>query len=122
MARILVVDDHRETCMLLMRLFNRYGHTAEIATSGRAALEYLRRTVPHFVVLDFMMPDMDGLAVLREIRAAAETSAVPVAIYTAVGDPQFSEYALQCGASDVWLKAAVKFDEMIGRMERLLEI
>src|SRR5947209_13767452 len=107
MANVLVVDDHRETCAMLVRMFNRQGHVAACVTDGRAALEYVRRATPDFIVLDFMMPEMDGLTVLKELRTAHTTAAVPVAIYTAVTDPQFETYARQRGATDVWVKASI---------------
>jgi len=120
MANVLVVDDHRETCALLVRMFNRQGHVAACVTDGRAALEYVRRATPDFIVLDFMMPDMDGLAVLRELRAQPTTAAVPVAVYTAVADPRFEIYARDRGANDVWVKASIGINDMIERMERIL--
>ena len=117
MATLLIVDDEKDTCAALVKLLSRHGHMAEAATSGRAALEYLRRLVPQAVVLDFMMPDMDGLTVLREIRKRRESTDLPVILYTAVSDPSFARFARECGATEVWVKLEMQPHEMAERID-----
>jgi CheY-like chemotaxis protein len=62
----------------------------DVATSGEEALAALARGPADLVLLDAMMPDMDGAEVLRRIRADAKTAALPVVIFSAVADPQCS--------------------------------
>lgn len=69
MIKLLIVDDDRMNCDLLQNLFTRYGYEVESATSGREGLSLFRKHPPRVTVLDLRMPEMDGLTVLKEIRA-----------------------------------------------------
>jgi CheY-like chemotaxis protein len=116
MANILIIDDHRETSLALVRLFNSSGHVAHWESSGTEALRYVRNAKPDFVLLDFMMPDMDGLDTLRKLRGTPTTAHVPITIYTAVSDGKFREFAIECGATDVWTKGQLDFNQMLKRL------
>jgi CheY-like chemotaxis protein len=118
MANILIIDDHRETSLALVRLFNSNGHTAHWVSSGAEAVRYVRTAKPDFVLLDFMMPDMDGLDTLRKLRGNPTTTDVPITIYTAVSDAKFHEFAIECGATDVWTKGELDFEQMLERLNR----
>ena len=99
-ANILVVDDNVDACRALVRLIQHEGHRATSVNSGEDAVAWLAREVPDLVILDEMMPGMDGLAVLRIIRTDSRLERVPVVMFSALSDPQFREYALTQGAND----------------------
>ncbi len=65
MGRILIVDDQVESCRPLSVLVRYLGHKGDYATSGMAALDYLNKHLPDLLILDVMMPVMDGLEVLK---------------------------------------------------------
>ncbi len=69
MIKILIVDDDQMNCDLLQNLFTRHGYQVLSATSGREGLRLFRKHTPRITVLDLRMPEMDGLTVLKEIRA-----------------------------------------------------
>lgn len=69
MDKILVIDDEPGIRGLLATVLERKGHDVRLANSGRTGLALLRRESPDVTVLDLSMPEMDGLAVVREIRA-----------------------------------------------------
>jgi CheY-like chemotaxis protein len=69
MIRILIVDDDQMNCDLLQNVFTRHGYEVVSATSGREGLSLFRKHVPRVTLLDLRMPEMDGLTVLKEIRA-----------------------------------------------------
>ena len=69
MAKILVIDDDRMNCDLLRAVLTRHGYEVHTATSGREGLDLFRQHAPRVTVLDLRMPEMDGLTVLKEIRA-----------------------------------------------------
>ncbi|MGQ0695194.1 MAG: response regulator, partial [Nitrospiraceae bacterium] len=69
MIKILIVDDDQMNCDLLQNLFTRHGYQVLSATSGREGLRLFRKHSPRITVLDLRMPEMDGLTVLKEIRA-----------------------------------------------------
>lgn len=101
---ILIVDDHADTCRLLVRLLRRNGFEARYAEGGAEALRVLRAldAKPGLIVLDYMMPGMDGIDVLRRLRADPALSGVPVVIYSAGGDRHVREEARRLGACH-WL-------------------
>lgn len=68
MAKILVIDDEQGIRDLLDAILHRKGYTVMLAENGRKGLELFRRERPDVIILDLKMPEMDGLAVLREIR------------------------------------------------------
>jgi CheY-like chemotaxis protein len=112
MPSILVVDDDSGSCRLLLRLLGHLGHLAESAESGEQALAYLQNHVPELVILDVMMPGMDGLELLRRMRAAPRTARVPVVMFSAVSDPQLIEHALSKGANGYWVKGHIDFNRL----------
>ena len=124
MPRILIVDDHPDTANVLARLLRRCGYETETAYGGRTALARLAAVPDTFglVILDLNMPDIDGEEVLRRLRAAPATAAVPVAVYTAMSDTDSRRRAMDAGAMDVWIKAAFDVDELCWRVARLLAV
>ena len=105
MAVVLVVDDDEFTCDAISRLLNRMGYQTACAHSGAAALTMLQDVKPDVIVLDWMMPQMDGLEVLRKLRADPKTKELPVLVYSAADDPNMQKQAAKLGAREVVLKS-----------------
>src|SRR5262245_36254246 len=120
MATVLIVDDQGETGQILTRVIECLGHHGVYVASGPDALQYVRQQLPDAILLDYMMPDMDGLEVLRALRKDPRMRDVPVIMFSANSDPKILERALSAGASDYWVKSAVRIDEMESRLLRLL--
>ena len=121
MASVLVVDDNPDLCRGLVRLLKRLGHAAESVQGGMEALERLGKSpLPDLLILDVMMPDMDGTEVLRRLRADPATATLPVAVFSAVTDPAFVDHVKGLGADDYWLKASFDYSELGSRLSRLL--
>ncbi|GAA0495737.1 hypothetical protein Ade02nite_18220 [Paractinoplanes deccanensis] len=78
MAKVLVVDDEPDLRFLHRRILSRAGHEVIEAGDGVAALEAVRSSPPDLVVTDVMMPVMDGIEFIRELRADPATAAIPV--------------------------------------------
>src|SRR4051794_24207989 len=87
MAFIVIVDDQMDSCRPLMLLMKHIGHRAICLTSGEAALAYLRTQRPDLMILDVMMPGMDGIEVLRFIRDDPQTRHLTVVMFSAISDP-----------------------------------
>src|SRR5204862_7895948 len=100
MPFVLVVDDDEPTGDALRRLLGRMGYTAKWASSGDEALSALQSALPDVIVLDWMMPGMNGLEVLRRLRADPSTQAVPVIVYTAASSPAVAQLASAQGAQE----------------------
>ncbi|UCE19755.1 MAG: response regulator [Gemmatimonadota bacterium] len=102
MARILVVDDEQETRELLSEFLNLRGYEVLTASDGFEALTTFKSERPHIVLLDTKMPGLDGVEVLRRIRALDKE--VGVIMVTGVKDEKVGEYALKLGANDCLTK------------------
>jgi CheY-like chemotaxis protein len=100
MPQILIVDDEPETCRVMSRLFARRGWTSAAVHDGADALAAVRSDRPDAVLLDVMMPGMDGFEVLAAIRADVGVGGVPVLFYSARHDQATVERALAAGADD----------------------
>lgn len=97
---VLVVDDTASNRMLYGTLLSRAGYTVRIASSGVEALRQIEDEVPSLVLLDFMMPGMDGAEVLSRLRKSATTMELPVVVLTASVASDDIERALVSGADD----------------------
>src|SRR5215475_14370658 len=103
-ARILVVDDIAANVRLLEAKLAAEYFEVVTASSGPEALEIIERNAPDIVLLDVMMPEMDGFEVCTKIRANAKTRFLPVVMVTALSDPSNRVRGLQAGADDFLTK------------------
>ena len=109
MHTILVVDDAPDACLILAKLLTKMGDKALCVGSGQLALDSLQLHIPSLVILDVMMPDMDGMEVLRRIRGEPRTANLPVVMFSAIDDPAYPAYAKSKGANDFWVKGKLDF-------------
>jgi DNA-binding response OmpR family regulator len=98
--RILVVDDDPDTLSILVRLIQREGLATVQASSGAECLRLAKQHPPDVILLDLMMPDMDGFAVCRALRADAITAEIPVIMLTARDDVKTRAEGMELGVSD----------------------
>ncbi len=98
-AHVLIVDDQPSNIQILYRIFQGE-YELHAATSGVHALEFCRTTPPDLILLDVMMPDMDGLAVCRVLKAEADTRDIPIIFVTAQSSPDDETMALETGGVD----------------------
>jgi len=101
MATILVADDNQQIASILEEYLKKEGHTPAVAADGEEALALFERLKPDAVLLDVMMPRLDGFAVCREIR---KVSTVPVIMITARGEDFEKIMGLDIGADDYIVK------------------
>lgn len=120
-ARILVADDEPHIRRILQFLLENEGFEVLLAEDGSQAWEAVRNFQPDLVLLDVMMPRMDGFAVLDEIRSGYETATLPVIMLTAKGESADKVRGLRGGANDYVIKPFVH-DELLLRVSNLLEV
>src|SRR5436305_11350394 len=101
---VLVVEDERISRALLCHQVERAGHRAVTADNGRLALEILRTRKCDLVLLDVLMPEMDGLAVLEHVRSDSVLRDVPVIVISGLGEIQTAARCIEAGAEDYIIK------------------
>ncbi len=82
MARILIIDDEKETVELLRLLLDKESHEVFTALGGEEALVFLQRQIPHLILLDVTMPKMDGYTFMSHLQAEEATRDIPVMVLT----------------------------------------
>ena len=108
--RALVVDDSKSARVVLSRMLEKYGIEVDSADSAESALEYLREHHPDVIFMDHMMPGMDGLQAVREIKANPELTAIPVMMYTSQEGELYAGQARASGAVGVLPKSIRPID------------
>jgi DNA-binding response OmpR family regulator len=106
----LIVDDHPDSCEILVRLLRKLHGPADCVDNGADAIRYVADRAPTIVFLDWMMPNMSGLEVLRALRADPRNDDVTVVMYSALTDPSVRAAALAAGAQAFVVKG--HFDEI----------
>jgi DNA-binding response OmpR family regulator len=114
--RVLIVDDVREIVQGLAGYFRQAGFETLAAYDGKAALELFQRERPDLVILDLMMPEVDGLEVCRQIR---RTSAVPIIMLTARVEEMDTLIGLELGADD-YIAKPFRAREVVARARAVL--
>ena len=114
--RILVVDDEPIVTEVVQRYLIREGYQVQVAANGRTALSLAREGAPDLVVLDLMLPEIDGLEVCRQLRAE---SSVPIIMLTAKGEESDKILGLGLGADD-YLTKPFSPGELIARVKAVL--
>lgn len=114
--RILIIEDDQAILKLLQRGFAYEGYTVDVATDGRTGLNLARDRNPDLVVLDWMLPGMDGLEVCHRLRTGG---AMPILMLTAKDTIQDRVQGLDAGADDYMVKP-FNLDELLARIRALL--
>jgi CheY-like chemotaxis protein len=97
-GRVLVVDDYPMNRMKLLRVLQQQGHEVGLAENGRQALDMLREEPYDVVLLDIMMPEMDGHQVLETIKGDKRLREIPVIVISAVDEVESAVQCIEMGA------------------------
>jgi len=114
-ATILIVDDSPVNLQVLMRTLDGTGHRILVATGGKPAIEIAERARPDLILLDVMMPGMDGFEVCRAIKANPATNHIVVIFLSALGEVADKVAGLEMGAAD-YITKPIQADEVIARV------
>lgn len=112
MARVLIVDDNPENCRPMLRMLHLLGLEASCAYSGQEAVESMSHDPPELVLLDIMMPGMNGFDVLSTVRSQPWGERIPIIMFSALSDPSSIKRARQLGANEYLVKGRTTFDQM----------
>ena len=120
-ADILVVDDTRENVRLLVNALGNEGYRVRPALSGKAALEAANAEAPDLILLDILMPEMDGYEVCKALKAERELKDVPVIFLSALGEVADKVKGLNAGGVD-YVSKPFQPEELLARIETHLTL
>jgi DNA-binding response OmpR family regulator len=118
-SRILVVEDSADIAQLIRHYLERAGHAVDVTASGADVLPRARKQAPDLVVLDLMLPGMDGLLVCQALRRDRSTAGIPVIMLTARGEEADRVRGLELGADD-YVTKPFSPKELVARVAALL--
>jgi len=118
-TRILIVEDDPDIAELVARYLEKAGFVTERAASGREALKAIAAKAPGLLILDLMLPHVDGLEVCRVVRGSDATAAIPIIMLTARAEESERIVGLELGADD-YLAKPFSPNELVARVRALL--
>lgn len=117
---LLVEDDTFILEMYATKLLN-FGYEVLTAVDGEEALKIVKEKHPDFILLDLVLPSVDGFEVLKKIKKDPKTKSIPVILLTNLGEKQDVEQGLKLGADDYLIKAHFTPSEVIEKIQNLLK-
>lgn len=118
-AKILAVDDEPELTDLMQYHLIRAGHDVTVAANGWEAIHSVREQRPDIILLDLMLPDLDGFGVCEILRRDPRTATIPIVIVSAWSSPDSRNLGLELGALD-YLTKPFSPQELVERVNRLV--
>ncbi|OGF74742.1 hypothetical protein A3J56_03350 [Candidatus Giovannonibacteria bacterium RIFCSPHIGHO2_02_FULL_46_20] len=118
---VLIVEDDRFLRDLIQQKLTKEGFTTISAVDGEEGLKITKEQKPHLVLLDLILPGMDGFEVLRKIKSDPETAATPVVVLSNLGQKEDMDRAMKIGADDFMVKAHFTPTEIISKVRSILK-
>jgi DNA-binding response OmpR family regulator len=119
MTKVLVVEDDPDIGELVCRYLGNAGFSTELLSSGREGLKAIQERPPDLVILDLMLPHVDGLEICRMMRAGERTAAIPIIMLTARGEEAERIVGLEIGGDD-YIPKPFSPNELVARVRALL--
>lgn len=118
-TKVLLVDDDDMLRKMMATLLTKHGFIVTTVASGLETLEYIKTSIPDIILLDVMMPDMDGFTVCRQIRTNPTISGIPIIMLTALDSPENKVKGFEAGADD-YIAKPCNTAELVARIAALL--
>lgn len=120
-AKILLVEDDRFILSMYSAKFVAEGFAVAGALTAEDGLAEAKNFKPDIIILDIMLPDEDGLSLLKTLKRSKGTANVPVIILSNLSEPAYREQALIYGAADYWIKAYLEPGEVVEKVKSLIK-
>ncbi|RJR12634.1 response regulator [Candidatus Parcubacteria bacterium] len=121
MARILVVEDEELLSSIIVRELTNAGHDVKAAYNGEEAIQHAASETPELILLDLIMPKMDGFQVLESLKKDPKTSPIPVVVLSNLGQKEDIEKAKTSGAFDYMVKINFAPKEVCTKVKEIME-
>ena len=119
MAHILIVDDSPTEVYVFRTMLEKHGYTVSVATSGEEGVEKIRGERPDLVLMDIVMPGLNGFQATRQLTKDPDTSSIPVVILSTKGQESDRVWGLRQGAKD-YLAKPVNEELLVGKIHSIL--
>ncbi len=120
--KILIVEDDRFLVKAYQIKFKKAGFEIITAANGQTGLEMIKKEAPALVILDLMLPKMNGFEVLKILKADEKTKHIPVLILSNLGQESDKEKALAWGAAEYLVKTDYKLEEIVEKIKEHLQL
>ncbi|HEY4478509.1 MAG TPA: response regulator [Candidatus Paceibacterota bacterium] len=117
--KVLWIEDDKLLGMILVKKFESYGHIIFKAENGNDAFEYLKKDIPDVILLDILLPDIDGFNFLQKMKMNEKLRHIPVIVLSNVSKESDREKAKALGADRYMVKAVVSLDEIVREVDSL---
>lgn len=118
---ILIVEDDNFLANAYRVKLSKEGYTVEIATNGKSAIDYLKGNIPDLIILDLIMPEVDGFAVLEAKKAIPSVAKVPIIIASNLGQKEDIDKGMGLGAVDYIIKSDISMREIVEKIKKHLQ-
>lgn len=118
--KILIIEDETAQAYALEAKFSVEGFKVQSTTSGKTGLSLAKRNKPDLILLDIILPDIDGFEVLKELKEEVETAKIPVIIVSQMGQKENIDQGTKLGAEDYLVKSEVNLDKIVARVKQRL--
>ena len=119
MARILIVDDSQSQLLGLKRIVEKMGHEIITAEDGAAGVEVAKREIPDLILMDVVMPNLNGFQATRTISREAKTSHIPIILVTTKDQETDKVWGMRQGAK-AYVTKPIKEEELVAVLKELL--
>ena len=117
---IVVVEDEAILARVVVEKLEHEGFNISLAMNGEDAVPLIRKVFPRLILLDIVLPEKDGFAVLQELKDDAQLASIPVIVLSNLGEDEDIKKALQLGARDYLVKTQHPLNEVIEKCERAI--
>jgi len=118
--RILVIDDHQANVLLMTKILEKYNFEVFSSVSCNNVMDLIENHLPDIILLDIMMPDTDGIEMLRILKNSAISKPIPVVIVSAKTDTQIVETVMKIGAVD-FVKKPISIEYLLNVLSKLIK-
>lgn len=120
MKKILLIEDDKFISEMIVRKLKEAGLIVDLASDAETGMVKVQEDKPDLILLDIVLPGMDGYECLEKLKADKESSSIPVLILSNLGQKDEFERGLKLGAKDFWVKAQHDLDEIVQKAKQIL--
>jgi len=120
MAKILIIDDDAGLTDIFKATLESAAYQVILAETGQKGFDRAKLELPNAILLDFLLPDMNGTDVLQKLKADEATKNIPVVVLSNFGQEDKIKQTLYNGATDFWLKYQVGPEDLVAKVKTLL--